>query len=223
MNIWSAREKSLNLLNNNLQPQSAVIEEGFEYIGKLMELLQAISRDEGASENGKFCRICGLTLAKFSHLLLGVYSLTLDGLSQEAGALLRLTIETYELLVYFRQDKSRVNQILEENLPSAGMIGKKISGDFQDLREFLNRSASHFSYKVESVWHLFDENTQLKAIPTSESQKLLEDLQVINTFQSVILFEAVECLLAIDYEVKNLPQSIESWSNKSEKILFSEK
>ena len=137
MNIWSAREKSLNLLKNNLQPQSAVLEEGFEYIGKLMELLQAISRDEGASGNGKFCRICGLTLAKFNHLLLGVYSLTLDGLSQEAGALLRPTIETYELLVYFRQDKSRIHQILEENLPSAGMIGKKYQVIFRIYENFL--------------------------------------------------------------------------------------
>ena len=223
MNIWSAREESIQLLATDLKPQKDVIEEGFKYIGILTELFQSISREEGASENGKFCRICGLTLAKFSHLLLGIYSLTIDGLSQEAGAFLRPAIETYELLVYFRQDKSRVNQILEGKLPSAGIIGKKISGNFQDLREFLNSSSSHFSYKIESVWHLFGEHTQLKATPTSDSKTLFDNLQIINAFQIGVLLETIECLLAVNFDVETLPQVITNWSYKSEKIFTFEK
>lgn len=165
MNIWSAREKSLHWLNNELEPESRVLQKGFDYLGNFIELLEKAGDNEGESEIGQFCRISSITLAKFSHLLLGCHSLTLDGLAQEAGALLRPLIETYELLVYLRQDKSRICQVLEGKLPSAGTIGKRISGDYQDLREYLNESASHFSYKIDSVRHLFGGNAKIQSIP----------------------------------------------------------
>ena len=82
MNIWSAREKSLNWLNNELKPESQVLQEGFEYFGNLVELLENTGNNKGESDVAQFCRISGVTLAKFSHLLLGCYSLMLDGLAQ---------------------------------------------------------------------------------------------------------------------------------------------
>jgi hypothetical protein len=63
-------------------------------------------------------------------MTLGVYSLMLDGLGQEAGALLRPLIETLELLVYLRLEPARIDQAIEEKLPSAGQIAKKIEGEF---------------------------------------------------------------------------------------------
>ncbi len=45
-------------------------------------------------------RVCALTLLKGRNLLLGSYGLSLDGLAQEAGALLRPFIEVFEKMVY---------------------------------------------------------------------------------------------------------------------------
>ena len=218
MNIWSAREKSLHWLKNELKPESRVLQEGFDYLGNLIELLEKTENNEGESETGQFCRICGITLAKFSHLLLGCYSLTLDGLAQESGALLRPLIETYELLVYFRQDKSRISEVLENKLPSAGTIGKRISGDYQDLREYLNDSASHFSYKIDSVRHLFGENAKIQPVPNHSLKVLRTNLQLLNAFQTFMLFEAVNCLFAIGFDANALADEIEKWRDSSVKI-----
>jgi hypothetical protein len=223
MNIWSAREKSLNWLNNELKPESQVLQEGFEYFGNLVELLENAGNNKGESEVAQFCRISGVTLAKFSHLLLGCYSLMLDGLAQESGALLRPLIETYELLVYFRQDKSRISQVLEGTLPSAGTIGKRISGDYQDLREYLNDSSSHFSYKIDSVRHLFGENAKIQPIPNHSLKVLRTNLQLLNAFQSFALFEAINCLFAIGFDANALADKIEKWRDICVKIFSPEK
>ncbi len=210
-------------LNDELKPESEILQEGFDYLGNLVKLFEKIGHNEGESEIGQFCRIGGITLAKFSHLLLGCYSLMLDGLAQESGALLRPLIETYELLVYFRQDKSRINQVLEGNLPSAGIVGKRISGDYQNLREYLNDNASHFSYKMDSVRHLFDENAKIQSAPNHSLKVLRTNLQLLNAFQVFILFEAVNCLFAIEFDANSLTDKIEKWRDTSVKIFSPEK
>jgi hypothetical protein len=218
MNIWSARKKSLHWLNNELKSESQILQDGFVYLGHIIELFEKLGLHEGESEAGQFCRICGITLAKHNHLLLGNYSLMLDGLAQEAGALLRPLIETYELLVYFRQDRSRINEVLEDKLPSAGIIGKTISGDYQGLREYLNISASHFSYKTDAVRHLFDENAKIQPIPNHSLEVLWTNLQLLNAFQVFVLFEAVNCLFAIGFDANALADEIEKWRDTSVKI-----
>jgi len=219
MNIWSTREKSLNWLENELSPERNTLHKGFEHINHFVELFQAISEHQGENQLGKFSRICAITLAKFNHLLLGCYSLSLDGLAQEAGALLRLVIETYELLVYFRQDISRIDEVLEDELPSPGIIGKKISGDYQNLREYLNANASHFSYTVTSVKHLFDENISIRAIPDHSMRVLRVNLELINAFQVYMLFEAINCLFTVGFDANSLADSIEKWRDEI-KIIF---
>lgn len=218
MNIWSAREKSLYWLNNELKPESQVLQEGFDYLEVCVELFQKTGSDEGESEKGQFCRICSITLAKFSHLALGCYSLALDALAQESGALLRPLIETYELLVYFRQDISRTHEVIEDKLPSAGEIGKRISGDYKDLRDYLNENASHFSYKPWSVRHLFDENAKTRPTPKQGLKVLLTNLRLLNAFQIFMLFEAVHCLFSIGFDVNSLADKIEKWRETSIKI-----
>ncbi len=223
MNIWSSREKSLVWLNNILQQESKVLQEGFDYLETIMELFQRISNDEGKSQIGQFCRICIVTLAKFSRLLLGCYSLVLDSLVQESGALLRLVIETYELLVYFRLDISRINEILEDKLPSAGIIAKKISGDFQDLRNYLNNNASHFSYRLESVRHLYGPNAKTIQSPLPSPKALRKNLSLIYSFQVFMLIEAVNCLFAVGFNANSIRDEMEKWREKSEKIFAAEK
>jgi len=223
MNIWTAREKSLRWLNNELESEGEVLQEGFDYLGTFVKLFEKIGHSEGESATGQFCRISGITLAKFSHLLLGCYSLMLDGLAQESGALLRPLIETYELLIYFRQDKTRINQVLEDKLPPAGIIGKRISGYYQDLRTYLNDNASHFSYKIDSVRHLFDENIKIQPVPSHSLKVFRANLQLLNAFQVFILFEALNCLSAIEFDANELADKIENWRDTCVKIFPPEK
>jgi hypothetical protein len=223
MNIWSAREKSLQWLEDELKPESKLLQDGFDYLGNVIETFEEIGRNEGESDVGQFCRISAITLAKCSHLLLGNYSLMLDGLAQEAGALLRPLIETYELLVYFRQDISRINEVLEGKLPSAGIIGKRISGDYQDLREYLNDNASHFSYKTDSVRHLFDQNAKIQAIPKHGLRVFRNNIKLLNAFQIFVMFEAASCLFAIGYDANALTNKIEKWRDTSVEIFSREK
>jgi hypothetical protein len=222
MNIWSTREKSLSWLENELSPERYTLHKGFEHLNRIIELFQKISKHEGESQAGKFSRICGITLAKFNHLLLGSYSLSLDGLAQEGGALLRPLIEAYELLVYFRQDISKIDEVLEDKLPSAGIISKRISGDYQNLREYLNTNASHFSYSIASVQHLFDENTNIRAFPDHSLSVFRANLQSINAFQVFMLFESINCLSAIGIDANSLTDDIEKWRNEI-KIAFKDK
>ena len=223
MNIWSTREKSLHWLEHELRPESLHLQDGFDYLRNIIELFEKLGLNEGESEAAQFCRISAITLAKYSHLLLGNYSLMLDGLAQEAGALLRPLIETYELLVYLRQDKSRINEVLEDKLPSAGIIGKRISGDYQDLREYLNDNASHFSYKTDSVKHLFDQNARIQPIPNLGLRVLRNNLKLLNAFQVFVLFEAVNCLFAIGFDANELTSEVEKWRDTSLEIFSGEK
>jgi hypothetical protein len=142
----------------------------------------------------------------------------LDGLAQEAGALLRPLIETYELLIYLRQDKSRINQVIDGKLPSAGEIGKKISGNYKNLREYLNENASHFRYKMDSVLHLFDENVKILPVPNHNLKVFRINIQLLNAFQFFMLFEAVNCLFAIEYDANALADRIEQWRDTCVKI-----
>ena len=223
MNIWSAREKSLHWLEHELRPESLHLQDGFDYLGNIIELFEKLGRNAGESEAGQFCRISAITLAKYSHLLLGNYSLILDGLAQEAGALLRPLIETYELLVYLRQDKSRITEVLEGESPSAGIIGKRISGDYQDLRKHLNDNASHFSYKTDSVKHLLDQNARIQPIPDLSLMVLRNNLKLLNAFQVFVLFEAVNCLFVIGFDANPLTNKVEKWRDTSIEIFSREK
>lgn len=218
MNIWFAREKSLGWLNNELKSESEILQEGFDYLENFVSLYEKIGENEGGNEIGWFCRIGSITLAKFSHLLIGCYSLALDGLAQESGALLRPLIETYELLVYFRQDKTRINEAIDGNLPSAGIIGKKISGDYKNLRTHLNDNASHFRYKKDSVRHLLDNNFKIHPVPNHTLEVLRTNLQLLNAFQIFILFEALNCFFAIGDGANTLADEIEKWRDTCVKI-----
>jgi hypothetical protein len=223
MNLWSAREKSLHWVNNELKAENMILQDGFDYLGTLVDLFEKISINEGESETGQFCRISSITLAKSCHLLLGCYSLILDGLAQESGALLRTFIETYELLVYIRQDKSRINQILEDKLPPPGNIGKLISGEYKNLRESLSENASHFSYKPASVRHLFDKDIKIQPAPIHSLMVLRTNLQVFSVFQVIILDEAYNCLISTGFNANTLTDDVEKWCYIAAKIFFHKK
>jgi hypothetical protein len=215
MNLWTTRDQSISWLKQELLPEAKVIQQGFDFLDELVEICNRIGSDEGETTKGKTHRICGVTVAKSSHLLLGCYSLALDALAQESGALLRPLIETYELLVYLRQDLARVDEVIEGRLPTAGKISQNISGDFEDLRKHLNDSASHFSYKIDSVRHLFDGNFKAQSRPTQSRSVFEINLKMLNAFQVFVIFEAVNLLLSASVDIPDLTERIEQWKHSS--------
>ncbi|MBL8446099.1 MAG: hypothetical protein JNJ44_01660 [Zoogloeaceae bacterium] len=96
-------------------------------------------------------------MLKAKHLAIGAYSLVLDGLAQEAGAIARPLIEYTELLTYFRKFPHMVDSAIDNTLPKAGERAKAISGMFKEFRDHLNTHASHSSYSHHSLAHLLEQ------------------------------------------------------------------
>lgn len=149
MNLWITREESLNALKSKLSIEARYIEKGFTIIDALLYIFED-------NKNDIFCTVCSFALPKGKNYCLSIYSLSLDGLSQESGALLRPTIECFELLDYFYDDPKRIKEALENKLPSPGNIAKKIKGKFESLRKHLNSAASHFSFDPIACKHLIN-------------------------------------------------------------------
>lgn len=175
-------------LAKGFKPQASAIVDAFGIIDDCIDLFDSKSTND-------YCRICGLTLAKARNFALGAYGLILDGLGQEAGALIRPFVEYHELLVYFRKDPVRAQQAIDDKLPSAGNIAKKIEGDFHGFREYLNENASHSSYSYYSLNHLLDK----PEMKIRKEQPFIEGVLFRNMgdfFVQLVLLaiEAINCL-----------------------------
>jgi hypothetical protein len=151
--LWRARTEALTFLRRKRPAQIEAIEQLFGLADECVDVLEAQSGD-------LYSRVCGLTTLKAKNLALGIYSLTLDGLAQEAGALMRPFIEYAELLTYFRLLPEAVNYALAGELPNPGTRAKKIEGMYQQFRAHLNEHAAHSSYSSYSLAHLTDPATR---------------------------------------------------------------
>lgn len=153
MELWKTRTDALSYLETHCPLRLAVLREVFEIIDR------SIDTYESMSDSNSYARICGLTLLKGKHLAVGAYSLILDGLAQEAGALLRPFIEYTELLTYFRKFPEMVDRAVDNDLPKSGERAKAINGIYRDFRKHLNAHASHSSYSHYSLSHLLEPGT----------------------------------------------------------------
>lgn len=151
--LWQSRTDALEYLKSNQAPRLEVIEEIIDAID------QTIDAYEKRAVSDEYARICGLTLVKGKNLAVGMYSLTLDGLAQEAGALARPFIEYVELLTYFRIFPKKVRSAIYGKLPSAGKRAKAIKGTYQEFRNHLSQHAAHSSYNHFSLSHLLELKT----------------------------------------------------------------
>jgi hypothetical protein len=216
MELWQTREQALVALQGDLQERAEVIRETFELIDECTGRFKAI--------DSPFARVCGLTLVKGRNMALGVYSLILDGLGQEAGALLRPLIEILELLVYLRLDPARVDKAIAGKLPSAGQIAKKIEGEFKDLRQHLNEHASHFGFTYDSLRHIVD----LSKMTWRTSQPYNEDVLKTNLgtlflFTIRLAIEGINCATAAQTMLDNeLADRIESHRDRVFGVFFEE-
>lgn len=151
--LWRARTESLTHLRRERPEQIEVVEQLFALIDRCIDTYEA------SAGSNAYARICGLTLLKAKNLAVGAYSLILDGLAQEAGALIRPFIEYTELLTYFKRFPEKVEAAASDDLPSAGERAKAIGGSYKTFREHLNEHASHSSYSHYSLSHLLEPGT----------------------------------------------------------------
>ena len=188
--LWKTREEALAALEGSLRQESDILQEAFALLDEC--ITQLLTRDT------KYTRVCAITLIKARNLELGCYSLALDGLAQEGGALFRPVVETLELLIYFWKDPARVDEAIEGNLPPAGKIAQKIEGNLKGLRDFLNSHASHFSFTYESLQHIADlQNLDWKVTQPHNDNVLRQNLLFIFlTLLSIVKTGA--CCLSIE-------------------------
>jgi hypothetical protein len=212
--MWNTREESLKALNKILKKEAGIIYEGFEIIEKISQKLGSLS------DSSSYLRVCGLVLIKGRNLCQGIFSLSLEGLAQECGALLRPTIECIELLEYFFQDPKRVGKALNGKLPCAGKIAKEIKGKFKGLRDYLNVHASHLSIGVESMAHLINWNKGSFKTKQIYSEKVLKtNLSTLFCFLALLCISAVNCLSKCNSISDKLYDQINCWREKGLKIV----
>lgn len=186
MDLWKARNDAITYLSAERATQVSLLLEIFGAIDTCIDGYAA------KSENDTYARVCGLTLLKAKNFAVGAYSLILDGLAQEAGALIRPFIEYTELLTYFRMSPEMVDRALSNYLPSAGARAKAIEGAYQDFREYLNLHASHSSYSKFSLSHLVEPGTlKLKKLQTTVPAVLDRNLRDFAIQLYLLLREAL--------------------------------
>jgi hypothetical protein len=219
MDHWGTRRQSLSWLENDLTSERDYIDSGFLMLDECLTNFDQTSEKEKATLNGRFARLCGVTTVKGRNLLLACYSLQLDSLGQEAGAVLRPLIEVVELLNYFRDDPNRVDKVIGGELPRAGEIAKAVSGKFKFLRDHLNEEASHFRFGFYSIVHLVDKNTlNLKPVQTHSPETFRRNLSTLAAFETFLLLESIGCLFAAEFDANNLTDRAEKWRSEFKKI-----
>ena len=187
MTLWKTREAALECLGSSMAAEAQVLEETFEIVDECVHALEDFEKP--------FPLACGLTLVKARNLALGSYSLALDGLAQEAGALLRPLLETLELLAYLRLEPSRADEFVDERLPKAGEIAKRIDSKFGNVREFLNTHSSHFAPTHHALAHLVDlKDLRFRTQQLSDPTLLRRNLQFIFAVFVWVAIEGVNCV-----------------------------
>lgn len=153
MNLWTTRESALQALRTDLARECELLDRAFQQLEYFAQRLGDFRPET------PFTRITALVAVKARNLAQASYSLVLDGLGQESGAIVRVWLEANELLGYIRRDPERTSQIVEGNLPKAGARAKLIDSAMQPVRTALSNTAAHFSFETESWLHIVDART----------------------------------------------------------------
>jgi hypothetical protein len=189
-NLWPSREQATKALADKQPEVLQVLDAVFVLVDDCAHALH--------TTDSPFARVSAVVLVKARNLALGCYSLSLDSLAQEAGALFRPLVEAFELLTYLRLDPERVDEVLDGRLPSAGEIAKRIQGHYKRLREYLSKNASHLSLTPESMRHILslDAERQQVELRTEQPFRLevvLRNLQVLFALFAQVAIEAANC------------------------------
>ena len=128
MDIWNVRNQALAALDTDLKQEKELLDEGFLLLEQCIELLCSYTDDDD-QDKATFIAYCCAALVKARRLALSSYSLCLDGLAFEAGALMRTLIEGWQTLIFFRLDPQRIKLAVDEKMPTAGEIAQKIDDE----------------------------------------------------------------------------------------------
>jgi len=192
MNLWNVRSQALAELQDNLKQENEILLEAFAILDECIDRLYSCAIID--NENTMFAAVCCQTLIKARRLALGCYSLCLDGLVLEAGALMRLLKEAWQLLIYLHEQPGRVEAILSDNPPRAGDIARTINREFhnqlQGLTDYYNANTSHISFQKDAL------------VPVGmvfNSDSLKTNMRQLLSFIVSIFYEAVApCLVIVD-------------------------
>ncbi|WGK83090.1 hypothetical protein PYE51_17125 [Vibrio aestuarianus] len=189
MELWRTRNESLELLDSEFSQQKFILDQCFRLIDYCIDIF------EDRAEDSKSHHVCGITLVKAKNCALGSYGMILDGLGQEAGAVMRPMIEYLELLKYFRLFPEDVELALAGKLPNAGTRAKKINGMHHEIRQHFNNYASHGSYGESAIKHLFkQDSTKLKKVQPLNKSTLFRNLGDLFAQLYILLREAILCI-----------------------------
>ena len=191
MDLWNTRNVSWAYLNEKRSSRVAV------FLALVRLLDRCTDEYESCATSDTYAKVCGLTLLKAKNLAIGSFSLLLDGLGQESGALLRPMIEYTELLTYFRRFPEKAEKAAENDLPKAGERAKAIEGMYHDLRQHLNEHASHSSYSDYSLSHLLDSNLSFRKMQQFAPKVLDKNVTDLTIQVWLLLHEAVLALQCI--------------------------
>lgn len=189
MTIWATRQEALVALEGSLQGEASALAESLAIVD------EAIARLEDLSDGTAFTRVAAMVLVKARNLAVGCYSLSLDGLAQEGGAIFRPLIEALELITYLRMDPRRTTEATDGTLPRAGDIARAIQGRFQKMRNYLNTHASHFSFSWEALRHIVNvQEGKLRTSQVFREPVLRTNMAVLSAVVVMIGVEAVNCV-----------------------------
>lgn len=186
---WRSRDAALQALSNDAPGLVELLDELFQVLDTCAFALMDL-RDP-------FGRCAALIVAKARNLGLACCGMAMDGLAQEAGALLRPLLEADELLTYLRLEPARVDEVLAGELPSAGVIAKRIEGDYQGLRDYLNAHASHLSVGPEAMGHYLASSSEtsvaLRIDQPFQMAVVVTNLRTMFSILSLVAIEAADC------------------------------
>jgi hypothetical protein len=183
--MWETRQQALAATESELRTEARLLDTALRLLDRGIESIASKSSQDNYAS-------VVVILVKAKHLGTATFSLALDSLGQEAGALARVWIEALELLRYLALDPTRVQEVFEQRLPSPGAIGRKIDGQAQALRTLFNESASHFNFDVRSVIHIVNPETQaVRTAPEFKVHVLRANMAVVYWFLHFTLVEAL--------------------------------
>lgn len=179
-----------------MRPFADILTDAFQVVDDLVGYLELAGAPLG--------RVCATIAVKARNLALACYSLSLDGLAQESGALFRVLLESLELLQYLRDDPKRLIEVLNGQLPSAGGIAKQINGKFKSLRDHLNAHASHFSLSFEAMNHLVDySHGRLRTAQPYSERVLRTNLRTLLSMLVWLAIEVANCCSVAEGRVED--------------------
>lgn len=208
--LWATRELASQDLTAALSVEADELEAIFGIVDETVEDFQKFFVNDS-----EFAYVAAVVTVKGRTLALGCYSLALDGLGQESGALLRPLLETIELLRYIRVVPKGVAQAIEGKLPRAGDRAKRVTGPFKALREYLNQHACHIGFTAESFRHTIGLQTgRLKAFQPHSTPVLRQNMGSVCLFAIVLAQEAAACFAHCSDETGKASVTAESRVNK---------